>query len=121
MARGRKTGGRQKGTKNKRTEALEEAARRAIAGLPDGFTSLQLFQAVYRDDSMDVDTRMSAAEKALPYEHPRLSAVQHTGKNGGPIETTDLSALTLADVEKLNELAERVAAARNSKPGDNAH
>lgn len=29
------------------------------------------------------------AKEALPYTSPRLNAIQHTGANGGPIQTTD--------------------------------
>jgi len=31
------------------------------------------------------------ASKAAPYIHPRLAAVEHTGKDGGPIETTSVT------------------------------
>lgn len=75
--RGRKTGGRTKGAKNKRTLALEEAAKAALAALPDDITSLALMQAVYRNRSFDLPTRIAAATKALPYEHPTLSSVEY--------------------------------------------
>lgn len=86
MAGGKRPGaGRPKGAKNKRTIALEEAARRAAAGEPEGITSLGLFQRVYKNKKNRLDLRMAAAEKCLPYEHPRLSNVEVSGKDGGAI------------------------------------
>lgn len=32
-----------------------------------------------------------SARDAAPYMHPRLAAIEHTGANGGPIETKDVS------------------------------
>ena len=31
----------------------------------------------------------AAAKDAAPYIHPRLAAIEHTGKDGGPIRITD--------------------------------
>jgi hypothetical protein len=31
----------------------------------------------------------AAAKDAAPYLHPRLAAIEHTGKDGGPIRITD--------------------------------
>lgn len=41
--------------------------------LPEGATSLDFMQAVYRDRSQPVSLRMKAATAALPFEHPKLS------------------------------------------------
>ncbi|WP_244616898.1 hypothetical protein [Rhizobium sp. rho-13.1] len=41
------------------------------------------------------------AKAAAPYVHPKLASLQHTGKNGGPIQTVDL---TKASEEQLNAL-----------------
>lgn len=48
-----------------------------------------------------------AAKDAAPYVHPRLQAVQHTGANGGPIETKDVSDSR----ESLERKLARIAAA----------
>lgn len=50
-----------------------------------------------------------AARDAAPYIHPKLSAIQHTGPNGGPIQTIDPSKLS------TKALAE-IMAARNGDP-----
>src|SRR5262245_25417284 len=99
MAFGRKTGGRQKGTPNKKTTMLVEAMKAAALGLPPDVTALQLQQAVYRNESFPIEVRLRASEAAMPYEQPRLATVQHTGANGGPIATTtiNLDALPVDD------------------------
>src|SRR5262245_35932983 len=85
MAAGRKTGGRQKGSRNKATLALEAAAQAAVAGLPTDVTSLVLMQAVYRNAELPFPVRMKAAEIAMPYEHPKLASVEHTGDPDKPM------------------------------------
>jgi hypothetical protein len=73
MAAGRKTGGRQKGSLNKRTLARRLAEAEAMCALPEHFqgNSLALLQAVYRDTKLDLRVRVDAASKALPYEQPK--------------------------------------------------
>jgi hypothetical protein len=73
MAAGRKTGGRRKGSPNKRTLARRLAEAEAMCALPEHFqgNSLALLQAVYRNTKLDLRLRMDAASKALPYEQPK--------------------------------------------------
>jgi hypothetical protein len=92
MAVGRKTGGRKKGSKNKRTVALEaalESTREAI-GLYLGTTGDDvdahgLLMAVYRDRDMPIDLRVEAAGKSLPFEKPRLASVDLASKGDKPL------------------------------------
>jgi hypothetical protein len=62
-----------------RTLVLEATFQATAAGLPPDFTSLMLLQAVYRDPALPPEMRLAAAVKSLPYEHPRLAAIVHTG------------------------------------------
>jgi hypothetical protein len=68
MARGRKTGGRQKGARNR---ATEEA--RAVAAAT-GILPLNYMLSV-RDPAVDHKRRDAMAMAAAPYLHPRLTAI----------------------------------------------
>jgi hypothetical protein len=83
--KGKKTGGRKAGTLNKRTQAMQAAMKAAALGLPTGASALERLQAIYRDDSQPLDVRMQALALALPYESPKLAAIQHTGAGGAPL------------------------------------
>jgi hypothetical protein len=81
MAAGVKTGGRKKGTPNKATTA--KAAEIAASGL----TPLDFMLSILRDRDQPNDLRMDAAKAAAPYCHPRLNSIEHSGPDGGPVET----------------------------------
>jgi hypothetical protein len=42
--------------------------------LPEGATSLDFMKAIYRDPRQPISRRMRAAQIAIAYEHPKLSA-----------------------------------------------
>jgi hypothetical protein len=69
MARGRKTGGRKKGTRNRATEEARAAAAAA------GTMPLDYMLAVMRDISADTKRRDAMAMAAAPYLHPKVSSV----------------------------------------------
>ena len=69
MARGRKTGGRQKGARNRATEEARAAAA-ATGTLP-----LHYMLSVMRDPAADNKRRDAMAMAAAPYLHPRLTAI----------------------------------------------
>lgn len=75
MARGgaRPGAGRKAGTPNKAT-----AERQAAIGA-SGLTPLDYMLSLLRDEGATKDDRMWAAEKAAPYVHPKLAAIDHTG------------------------------------------
>ena len=82
MAGGKREGaGRKKGSSNKATQEK----RAAIAA--SGLTPLDYMLAVLRDENNDHATRMQAAIAAARFVHPTLGSIEHTGKDGGPIET----------------------------------
>lgn len=70
MAKGVKTGGRQKGTPNKAT-----AARQAEV-TASGLTPLDFMLSILRDTTRPDAERFEAAKHAAPYVHPKLSTVQ---------------------------------------------
>ncbi len=79
MALGKKTGGRQKGSLNKRKLAEKHAI--AAAGL----SPLDWMLSVLRDPTVDYDRRDRMAKDAAPYVHPRLASTEVTGKDGAPL------------------------------------
>jgi hypothetical protein len=73
MAKGRKTGGRHKGTKNKATLLVEEAARMALSTA--GALPLDCMLAIMRDETQPAERRFTMAKAAAPYCHARLKPV----------------------------------------------
>jgi hypothetical protein len=69
MARGRKTGGRRKGTRNRATEEARTAAEAT------GILPLDHMLAVMRDPKADPKRRDAMAMAAAPYLHARLSTI----------------------------------------------
>ena len=73
MAKGFKSGGRQKGVVNRATAARQKA----IAA--SGKTPLEHLLSVMRNTKLPSNIRLDAAAKAAPYVHPRLTAIEHSG------------------------------------------
>ena len=97
MAKGHKTGGRQKGTRNKATVRLDaklaEATERAIASLPTSevasISPLEVMQYAMRLELQGGHWRSAAAiaEKAAPYVHSKM-APRANGGHGDDDEVT---------------------------------
>ena len=102
--------------KTKRRKALADAAAQA------GITPLELMLEAMRRSwaAGDVDKAHQFARDAAPYLHPRLTATQVSGKDGGPIQTEHKTpALT---PEERRAKAQALAAAAGATliwPGDN--
>jgi hypothetical protein len=73
LALGVKTGGRQKGTKNKRSIARAMVDEEAIL---NGITPLEYMLNVLRDATQDVARRDEMARAAAPYCHSRLATTE---------------------------------------------
>jgi hypothetical protein len=80
MPQGIKTGGRKAGTPNKARAALTDALTKA-----KGTTPLEFLLDVMADKSHPWPLRLDAGKAAAPYIHPKLSNVELTGKDGGPL------------------------------------
>ena len=84
--------GRPKGATTKKTREIAEAA------LKGGVSPLEYMLKVMRAavpanaDALTLvrarELRFEAAKAAAPYIHPRLNAVEHTGKGGGPVRAS---------------------------------
>ena len=72
--------GRPPGSKNKKTLALEEATRKAVATIDGAFEgdAHAFLQAVYKNPDVPLEIRILAASRALRVEKPTLSASQST-------------------------------------------
>ena len=71
--------GRPKGGHNRRTvETMAKAAQ--------GQSPLDFLLGMMRDDGADEKMRLAAATAAAPYVHAKLSAVELTGPDGGPMQ-----------------------------------
>lgn len=98
MAIGKKTGGRKKGTPNRAT------ARREREIAKSGTTPLEYMLKVMRNPKADASRRDDMAKAAAPYVHPKLAAHQHTGTNGGPIQSVDLTKLSDDELNRLEAI-----------------
>jgi|SRR5687767_9351881 hypothetical protein len=97
MAAGYKTGGRQKGSRNKRTLAHEAILRRVNAGLV-ATTPLEFILSVMTNNDLPLPIRLHAAVMAAPYMHPRLQAVVHAQE---PSRRSELGEL-LAELDGMS-------------------
>ena len=78
---GKRTGaGRKPGSRNRRTVEQEAAITES------GVTPLEFLTEVFRNEENALDTRIDAAKAAAPYCHAKLSSVEMSGPEGGPVE-----------------------------------
>lgn len=83
MRGGKRAGaGRKAGSATKRTREIADNAAAA------GETPLEYMLRVMRDPSVEHERRDKMAASAAPYVHPKLAAIEHSGKDGGPIVMT---------------------------------
>lgn len=82
MAHGgaRKGAGRPKGARNK---ATEEARKKAAE---TGETPLAYMLRVMRNTKADPKRRDAMAQAAAPYIHAKLASIEHSGKDGAPLQ-----------------------------------
>jgi hypothetical protein len=106
MARGQKTGGRQRGTPNRLTIEREiRAAHGVVAAAETGLLPIDVLPARMRDENLPngqkvTDAQFEAAVAAAPYLHPRLAASTVNANGKGVI--VDLSPeQRRAEIERL--------------------
>jgi hypothetical protein len=118
-APGERRGGRQRGTPNKRTVALETAQAASAAKVTQALGDAAFegdahafLVAVYKDKAQPVELRLHAARAAIPFEKPRLAATELSGPKGGPIEYHDLSELTEDELLALQAIQIKLSSPR---------
>lgn len=123
MAKGRKTGGRKKGTPNRATVARQTLAEAGISyALSSGTTPLEVLLRVMRggpEAEGITDLQFRAAMAAAPFIHPRLTASQVFGPTDGRMTHEDRLRLLEAGPE-LEGTAEEVPALTSGEGQDDA-
>lgn len=90
--KGKKTGGRQKGTPNKRnTQLLEQRDKAALIlekTIPNAFKgdAHTYLMAIYKDPAVDKAIRLDAAKAAAPYEKSKLASTELKGDPENPVQ-----------------------------------
>jgi hypothetical protein len=89
-------GGARAGAGRKKGAATQKTREIADREIDNGLTPLEYMLQVMRTEPSPelelrdmlnaVSLRFEAAKAAAPYMHPRLAAVEHTGRDGGAIE-----------------------------------
>jgi hypothetical protein len=87
----REGAGRKPGVPNKRTAEIQKAVEES------GLTPLDYMLQVMRDPMQEDHRRLTAAQAAAPYVHAKLSSVELSGKDGGPMET--VTRIELIDMD----------------------
>lgn len=87
MAPGIKTGGRKKGSKNKRKAVAELMEDVTVKAVQSGETPLEYMLRVMRDRTQEHPRRDDMAKAAAPYVHSKLATtdVKHSGEVTGTI------------------------------------
>jgi len=84
MAIGRKTGGRQKGGRNKKTLAREAAIKAAVSNIKQAGGEVAecdahgLLIMIYMNDELPIEMRLDAAKAAIRFEVPALASTEST-------------------------------------------
>jgi hypothetical protein len=87
LPRRRKTGGRKKGTPNKRT-AARQAAIAAITA--SGKDPISFFADLLKNEQAPLELRFQAAKELAPYTHPKLASIE--SRTGGQTHEDRLKA-----------------------------
>jgi hypothetical protein len=88
----RQGAGRKAGSVTARTREIADKVA------SEGITPLDYMLKILRNEQETPANRMWAAEKAAPYVHAKLAAVEHSGEVGHKHSVTDLSDEQLAAI-----------------------
>ena len=93
----KKTGGRQKGSQNKKTAENSERINNVLSYINDKY--------LYEDiDSLSSSERVKTYISLMEYVVPKLARREHTGKNGEAIEIKQpVINLTISPPKELND------------------
>lgn len=104
MPKGVKYGGRKKGTPNNVLPSIREAQQEFLVNIitkfddPTYISPVEYMVDIVNDPDEPTAIRLDAANKAAPYIHQKLPAtVEHSGKDGQPIEIAYAGARVTLD------------------------
>ena len=97
-----KTGGRVKGTPNKVNREFRETVRKLLDDNADnvGAWIAQVAEG-HGENKADPAKALDLLAKLAEFAAPKLGRVEHTGKDGGPMET--ITRIELVDMEVHHE------------------
>jgi hypothetical protein len=72
-------GGKREGAGRKEGSPNKASAERQAEIAASGLTPLDYMMSMLRNEQETPANRMWAAEKAAPYVHPKLAAIEHSG------------------------------------------
>ena len=83
-----KRGGARKGAGRKAGSATQKTRAIADMAAAQGITPLEVMLEAMNSfrESGDLEKAAGFAKDAAPYIHPKLAAIEHTGKDGGAID-----------------------------------
>ncbi len=87
MAVGKKTGGRQKGTTNKDKQILLDRINQKYPN----YCPVEALCEIATTMDNEINIRLAASKEVAQYIYPKLKAMELYGKDGGAIETKDVS------------------------------
>lgn len=95
MALGKKTGGRKKGTPNKKSQALMDRLKSL------GCDPIEDMALVAKEAKTEGDWNLllSASKELAQYVYPKRKAVEVTGEDGGPIQTQPIGIVGASDTD----------------------
>lgn len=73
-------GGKREGAGRKAGSATERTRQIANDAAKEGITPLEYMLSMLRNETETPANRMWAAEKAAPFVHPKLAAIEHSGE-----------------------------------------
>lgn len=109
-------GGKRQGAGRPRGAATKRSSEVANRESQKGVTPLEVLLKAMRThyDKEEYDAAASIAKDAAPYMHAKLASVQHSGPNGGPIQSVDLTNLS----EKQLDILETILGPLAGSAGD---
>jgi hypothetical protein len=112
MRGGKREGaGRKPNIPNRRTRALQERVEAS------GMSPLDFLLSVMRNPKAKMAVRIDCATRAAPFVHAKLTAVERSGKDGGPMEVEVKQYSDIEAARLIGRFLTKVGASHNGDSG----